>query len=114
MGFRGLIVLGQKRAKDRLKKRVRAGLVLALLGTAAVTLAACGRAGPPEPPPGPALSSYPPPAGAPAVASAPPGSNEAIREKQYEKSVQNGFDRNGNPVAPIGEKRSFPLDFLLQ
>jgi hypothetical protein len=92
-------------------------LVLAALGLAAVSLAACGRAGPPEPPPGPVFGSYQPPAAAPAAPAAPlgpPGSNEDIREKQYEKAVQNGFDRNGNPVAPPSERRSFILDFLLQ
>ena len=105
-------------ARTRLSKRLRAGFVLAVLGAAAFSLAACGRAGPPEPPPGPAFSSYPPPAAAPAAAPAaplaPPGSNEDIREKQYEKAVQNGFDRNGNPVAPPSERKSFFLDFLLQ
>src|SRR5262245_34728841 len=103
--------------RTRLDKRLRAGLVLALLSVAAFSLAACGRAGPPEPPPGPAFSSYPPPvAAAPAAPAAPlgpPGSNEDIREKQYEKAVQNGFDRNGNPIAPPSERRSFILDFLL-
>ena len=29
-------------------------------------------------------------------------------------SLQNGFDRNSNPVAPPSERRSFILDFLLQ
>ena len=89
---------------------MRAGLALALLGAAAFTLAACGRAGPPEPPPGPALTSEP----APVLPPAPPGSAEDLRQKQYQKAAQNGFDSRGNPVAPPGEKRSFFLDFLLQ
>jgi predicted small lipoprotein YifL len=93
---------------------LRAGFALALLGFAAVALAACGRAGPPELPPGPVFSSYPQAAAAPVAPPAPPGSAEDIREKQYEKSVQNGFDRNSNPVAPPSERRSFILDFLLQ
>jgi hypothetical protein len=101
--------------RTRLDERLRAGLVLALLGVAAFSLAACGRAGPPELPPGPVFSSYPPPvAAAPAAPAAPPGSNEDIRERQYEKAAQNGFDRNGNPVAPPSERKSFILDFLLQ
>jgi predicted small lipoprotein YifL len=101
--------------RTRLDKRLRAGLVLAVLGLAAFSLAACGRAGPPELPPGPVFSSYPPPvAAAPAAPLGPPGSNEDIREKQYEKAAQNGFDRNGNPVAPASERKSFILDFLLQ
>ena len=102
----------------RLNKCLRAGFVLAVLGVAAFSLAACGRAGPPELPPGPVFGSYSPPAAAPGAAPAappaPPGSNEDIREKQYDKAVQNGFDRNGNPVAPPSERKSFFLDFLLQ
>ena len=89
--------------------------MLVVLGIAAVSLAACGRAGPPELPPGPIFSSYQPPAaepaaqpiGAPATAApatpAPPGS-----------PAQNGFDRSGNPVAPQSQNKSFFLDFLLQ
>ena len=100
--------------RTRLSNRLPAGVVLAVVGVATVTLAACGRAGPPELPPGPIFSSSPPPAVVPAAPPAPPGSAEDIREKQYEKSVQNGFDRNSNPVAPPSERRSFILDFLLQ
>jgi Prokaryotic lipoprotein-attachment site len=105
-----LFVLAQESAKSRLNRHLRAGFALALLGAAALTLAACGRSGPPEPPPGPALSAQP----AAVVPAAPPGSRDDLREKQYEKSVQNGFDPHGNPVAPPGEKRSFFLDFLMQ
>jgi Prokaryotic lipoprotein-attachment site len=106
--------LGVILARTRLSsKRLRAGLVLAALGAAALSLAACGRAGPPELPPGPAFSSYPPPAAAPAPAAA-PGSPEDMREKQYEKAAQNGFDKSGNPVAPPSQNKSFFLDFLLQ
>jgi hypothetical protein len=107
-GVRGLSVLVQ----NRLKKRVNAGLALALFGAAALSLAGCGRAGPPEPPPGPALTSQP--AVASPTPAAPPGSPDDLRAKQYEKAAQNGFDSRGNPVAPAGEKRSFFLDFLLQ
>ena len=101
-------------ARTRLSKRLRAGFALALLGVAAVSLAACGRNGPPELPPGPVFSAAPPPVAAPAGPPAPPGSAEDMRDKQYEKSVQNGFDRNNVPVAPPSERRSFILDFLLQ
>ena len=101
-------------ARTRLSRRLRAGFALAVLGVAAVTLAACGRAGPPERPPGPALSSDLPPAAAPLAPPAPPGSAEDMRDKQYEKAAQNGFDRSNNPVAPPSERRSFFLDFLLQ
>jgi len=113
-------------ARTRLSKCLRAGFVLAVLGVAAVSLAACGRNGPPELPPGPIFSSYQPPAtepvaqpiGAPAAAApalpAPPGSPEDLREKQYEKAAQSGFDKSGNPVAPQSQNKSFFLDFLLQ
>ena len=106
-------------ARTGLSKRLRAGFVVAALGFVAVSLAGCGRAGPPELPPGPVFSSYQPPAAAPPAAAqaappAAPGSNEDMREKQYEKAAQNGFDRNGNPVAPPSERKSFILDFLLQ
>ena len=73
--LRGL--LGVFLAGTRLSKRLRAGFVLAAPGVAAVSLAACGRAGPPEPPPGPIFdSSYSPPGAARALAPAPapPGS----------------------------------------
>ena len=106
--------------------------MLALLGVAAVSLAACGRNGPPELPPGPMFdSSYSPPgaaramavqgaapaapaAPAPAAAPAPPGSPENLRERQYENTAQNGFDKSGNPVAGQSQNKSFFLDFLLQ
>jgi putative lipoprotein len=115
LGFWGLRVL----AEIRLKTYVRHGFVAVVLGAAAVTLAACGRAGPPEPPPGPLFSSptaaaVPPPGAAPLGPSAPPGSSDDARQKQYAKATQNGFDTYGNPVAPASEKKSFFLDFLLQ
>jgi predicted small lipoprotein YifL len=105
---------------------LRAGLVLAVLGVAAASLAACGRAGPPELPPGPIFSSYQQPGaepaaqptGAPATAAptmpASPGSPEDLREKQYEKAAQNGFDKSGSPAAGQSQNKSFFLDFLLQ
>jgi hypothetical protein len=119
IGVRGLRVL----SRNRWNKRIHAGSVLLLLAGAAVTLAACGRAGPPEPPPGPlfgsptAAAAPPPPGAAPlgsSVPPPPPGSAEDVRQKQYAKATQNGFDAYGNPVAPASEKKSFFLDFLLQ
>jgi predicted small lipoprotein YifL len=115
IGLRGLSILAQKRLKLRLNKRLRAGLTLALLGTAAVTLAACGRAGPLEPPPGPAVGVAPSASAAPAAAPAslvgPPAASGPVSPEAAQK---NGFDAYGNPVAPPGQKKSFPLDFLLQ
>ena len=95
---------------------MRAGFTLAVLGTAAVSLAvslaACGRAGPPEPPPGPAFSSYPPPpaAAAPGPVIGAPGTAQLTPEQ----AQKNGFDAYGNPIAPPSERKSFFLDFLLQ
>jgi predicted small lipoprotein YifL len=112
-------------ARTWLSKCLRAGFVLAVLGVAVVSLAACGRNGPPELPPGPIFSSYQPPAaeptaqpiGAPAATApatlAPPSSPEDLR-KQNEKAAQSGFDKSGNPVAPWSQNKSFFLDFLLQ
>jgi hypothetical protein len=105
--------LAQKRLnQDCWKKRVRAGLALALLGAAALTLAACGRAGQLEPPPGPAVGV------SPSVAAAPPPPSSLVGAPAapvtHEAAQKNGFDAYGNPVAPPGEKRSFFLDFLLQ
>jgi hypothetical protein len=109
-----LSVLAQKRLDDRLKKRVFAGLAAAVLGIAAFTLAACGRAGAPELPPGPALSAAEPAPVLPAGPGAPPGSTDDVRQKQLDAARKNGFDQNGNPYAASGEKKSFILDFLLQ
>src|SRR5262249_56574652 len=72
-----------------------------LLGFAAMTLAACGRAGPLEPPPGPAAvpsagAQLTQPDGTPA-----PGSSQDV-------AVKNGVDTPGHPGA-TGPQRPFPL-----
>jgi predicted small lipoprotein YifL len=76
-------------------------LALAALLSAAVGLAACGRKGPLDVPPDPALAepatTLPPP---------PPGAPEAANAKY-------GFDAQGNPVAPTGPRKRFFLDPLL-
>jgi predicted small lipoprotein YifL len=74
------------------------------LGFVALGLAGCGRAGPLEPPPGPAAvpsAQLTQPDGSPA-----PGSPQ-------DTAVKSGFDSAGNPVA-TGQKRSFILDPLLR
>jgi predicted small lipoprotein YifL len=76
-------------------------------GIAAVGLSACGRAGPLELPPGPAVTPAPSaqltqPDGSPV-----PGSPE-------DTAMKTGFDAQGNPVATPGQKKSFILDPLLQ
>jgi hypothetical protein len=110
-----LFVLAQKRSDGRLNRRLRAGFALALLGAAAFTLAACGRAGPPEPPPGPAFGAPPATSAAPPAApSSIIGGPTANGPVSHETAQRNGFDSYGNPVAPPSEKKSFFLDFLLQ
>jgi predicted small lipoprotein YifL len=92
--------------------RLSFGLVLAV---AALSLAACGRKGELEMPPGPA--TQPPVAAAPAspssfmpsYAGAP-----ATQQQEDAAAVKNGFDSRGNPVATPSTKKSFILDPILQ
>ena len=93
--------------------RLRLAIVSVLLGAAAVSLAACGRAGPPLLPPGPAVEAAPTAQAAPA-SSIGLGGPVASGPTAQEIAQKNGFDASGNPVAPVGQKKSFPLDFLLQ
>jgi predicted small lipoprotein YifL len=97
--------------------RLSTGLALTLLGVAAFGLAACGRAGPLELPPGPAVGVAPTASAAPSPTlmpvsplGGPPGNGQSAQET----AQKTGFDAYGNPIAPAGEKRSFFLDFLLQ
>jgi predicted small lipoprotein YifL len=83
------------------------GLVLGTLFSCALALSACGRAGPLEPPPGPAAvpaarAQLTQPDGSPA-----PGSTQ-------DTAAKSGFDAQGNPVATPSQKRSFILDPLLR
>jgi predicted small lipoprotein YifL len=73
---------------------------------AALGLSGCGRSGPLEMPPGPASPASSAQLTTPT--SAGPGS------AQEAAAARNGFDARGNPVAPVGEKKSFILDPLLQ
>jgi predicted small lipoprotein YifL len=88
---------------------------LALLGAAALALAACGRVGPLELPPGPAVSptasALPPPSAAGVMPTDPYSPNTPAAQEKAQKS---GFDIYGNPVAPTGQQKSFILDPLLQ
>jgi predicted small lipoprotein YifL len=95
--------------------RLSAAFALVLLSAAAFGLAACGRNGPLEPPPGPAVGVAPsaaaaPPSGPGSIISGPVASGPTAQET----AQKNGFDTLGNPVAPPGQKKSFLLDFLLQ
>jgi predicted small lipoprotein YifL len=94
--------------------RLSFGLVLAV---AALSLAACGRKGSLEMPPGPATE--PPVAAAPASPSSfmpsysSPGA-PTTQQQEDAAAVKNGFDSRGNPVAAPGTKKSFILDPILQ
>ena len=82
-------------------------VALGTLFSAALALSACGRAGPLEPPPGPAAV---PTSGAQLTqpdGSAAPGSAQ-------DTAAKSGFDTQGNPVATPSQKRSFILDPLLR
>ena len=92
--------------------RLSFGLVLAV---AAFALAACGRKGALEMPPGPATE--PPVAAAPASPSAfMPNYAGAPATQQQEDAaaVKSGFDSRGNPVAAPATKKSFILDPILR
>jgi len=73
----------------------------------ALALSACGRAGPLEPPPGPAAV----PASR-AQLTQPDGS--AAPGSAQDTAAKSGFDAQGNPVATPSQKRTFILDPLLQ
>ena len=80
---------------------------LGALLACALALSACGRAGPLEPPPGPAAVAAPraqltQPDGSPAPGSA------------QDTAAKSGFDAQGNPVAMPSQKRTFILDPLLR
>ena len=81
--------------------------VLSAVLACALALSACGRAGPLEPPPGPAAvpaskAQLTQPDGSPAPGSA------------QDTAAKSGFDSQGNPVATPSQKRSFILDPLLR
>jgi predicted small lipoprotein YifL len=77
--------------------RLCAGIVAAL--AVALLLSGCGRKGPLDPPPGSSQYQQGAPASAP---GAPP-----------QPGMHQEFDENGKPVAPAGQKKRLPLDWLL-
>jgi predicted small lipoprotein YifL len=95
--------------------RLSVGVALAAAVAVALSLAACGRKGELELPPGPA--SQPPVAAAPVsptgfmpnYAGAPP-----TQQQEDAAAVKNGFDARGNPVAAPSTKKSFILDPILR
>jgi predicted small lipoprotein YifL len=82
---------------------IRGRFTFALIGVA-FALSACGRAGPLEPPPGPAV--VPTSSTEPVQPDAQPGPPQGTTQKT-------GFDTHGNPIAAPGPKRPFILDPLL-
>ena len=84
---------------------------LVALSVAALTLSACGRTGPLEPPPGPAAA--PVPSAQLSQARQPDGSPLPGAADQA-AAQKTGFDAQGNPVATVGQKRPFFLDPILQ
>jgi predicted small lipoprotein YifL len=84
-------------------------LGLAALNLVILALAGCGRNGPLEPPPGPAV---PTPTARTSQLTQPDGT--PIPGSPQDAAVKTGFDAQGRPVAATGEKKSFILDPLLQ
>jgi len=89
-----------------------------------LSLAGCGRKAGLDAPPSAAVPGTPtaqsstaaPSTTAPDNAShaqGPPGM-ASIAPTSHEDAQKNGFDSEGNPVAGPGQKKTFPLDFLLQ
>jgi predicted small lipoprotein YifL len=87
-------------------------LRLALIGAlaAALGLAACGRKGPLDPPPGASLEGEPQPNVAPGLISSNRGAKPIGGQV---KDNHPGVDENGQPLAPPGPKKRIPLDVLL-
>ena len=77
--------IGSQHSVSRFDRIVRVAAISALALTLGVTLSACGRRGPLEAPPGTAMT--------------PQGQVE--------------LDPQGRPIAPPGEKKRLPIDWLL-
>jgi predicted small lipoprotein YifL len=87
------------------RHRLRASFALAAAVVTALSLAACGRKGELELPPGPATQLSP---------SFLPPSASTRQQQDDATAAKNGFDSRGNPVAGPGQKRTFILDPILQ
>ncbi|MBI3705065.1 MAG: lipoprotein [Rhizobiales bacterium] len=93
--------------------RYRPFFRLALIGAvaASLTLAACGRKGPLESPPGYQVDSQPQANNPPNPGMMSPIGATPIGGQAKEDFV--GVDSSGRAVAPKGQKKSIPLDVLL-
>ena len=90
--------------------RARPVLRLALIGALAASLglAACGRKGPLDPPPGASLASQP------QVQTQDATGTQGPRPTGGQATDNNaGIGPNGRPVAPQGANKRIPLDVLL-
>jgi predicted small lipoprotein YifL len=77
---------------------------IAMVGTLALALSACGRKGPLDPPPGGYALN-------PATLSTPVTPRGAAREPEPQAQPQ--YDENGRPIAPKGQKKRLPGDWLI-
>jgi predicted small lipoprotein YifL len=97
--------------------RYRCRIAVALVAVAAaLSLAACGRKGNMELPPGP--DAQPPIAAAPATPSSflpstSAAAGAANQQQENANAQKNGFDSHGNPVAAPGARKPFLLDPIL-
>lgn len=98
-------------------------LALAAVVVAGLAVAACGRNGPPELPPGPAIQAVPsaanPPLNPPlpvaaSTAAAPAAAGPPAAATPQSVAAKTGFDPEGNPAAPPGQPKPFLLDPLLR
>jgi predicted small lipoprotein YifL len=102
---------------ERPLARYRLRLGFLVVAVAALALAACGRKGDLEMPPGPA--TQPPVAAVPASPSGflpaygTPGA-PTTQQQEDAAAIKSGFDSRGNPVAAPSAKKSFILDPILQ
>jgi predicted small lipoprotein YifL len=93
--------------------RLSAPIALAAAIAAAFALSSCGRNGGPQLPPQTLTepTSAAPGTTTPAASAAATGDPLSVAGTT---AAQNGFDANGNPKAPTGQKRPFLLDPILQ
>ena len=103
--------------------RISVPLALAAVVIAGLGLSGCGRNGPPELPPGPAIQAVPtaanaaPPPLGPSAAEVPAAagaSPNAAAANSQNVAAKTGFDAEGHPAAAPGQKKPFLLDPLLQ
>ncbi len=99
-------------------------LALAAVVVAGLGVSACGRAGPPELPPGPTIQAVPsatnaplntPPPGVASTAAVPAAAGPAPNAAATSQTIaaKTGFDAEGNPAATPGQPKPFLLDPLL-